>query len=209
MVRWLNSNEELKLRVDDMVDLVRTMALCIREGDRGRRVTVEIDQPWAEHLCHGPSGIDPLQFVDHVQQRGVRLDAIGLRIRMGDGCPSHSVRDLMEVSRLVDRYYLLDVPILITCLGVPDSADLGGGRWRQSDWSPEVQAKWAARAVLLLMAKRHVQSVIWTDLIDTPQTSPPGGGLVDADGQPKPILSRLQSLLRQLRTQHTATGGDA
>ena len=202
----LNSNAEVDLSTDEMVNLVRSTALCIREGGRGRRVVVEIDQPWSEHLCDGPSGIDPLQFVDHVQQRGVRLDAVGLRIRMGDGHSGRSVRDLMEISRMVDRYFLLDVPILISRLGVPDQAELDGGRWRERDWNPETQAKWAARAVLLLIAKRHVQSVIWTDLIDNPQTCPPGGGLMQADGTAKMVLNRLQSLVRQLRTNKA--GGD-
>ena len=201
----INTNDELDLDPEAMVDLVRSLALCIRESNRGRRILLEIDQPWGDHVYNGPGGLDPLQFVEHVMQRGVRLDSVGLRIRMGDSVPGRSVRDLMEVSRLVDRYFLLDIPIIISRLGAPDASNLKGGRWRESMWDADVQARWAARAIVMLISKRHVQSVIWNDLVDSPDTKPPGGGMIGSDGTPKPILTRVVTLLRRLRTPTAAS----
>jgi hypothetical protein len=193
-----NTNTVMSLRPKDMIDLVRTLALRIREGQRGRRVIVEIEQPWSEYLFSRPEAIGPATFVHQIVGSGVRLDAIGLRIQMGDGRDGRVMRDLMELSRLLDRYFQLDPKIIVTDLGVPDQPiDGDGGCWR-GPWSEELQARWAVRAVPMLLSKPHIESVIWTDLFDHAETVPPHAGLITDRGSVKAVLKRLISLRKQL-----------
>jgi hypothetical protein len=193
-----NTNTIMPLRPKDMIDLVRTLALRIREGHRGRRVIVEIEQPWSEYMFSRPEAIGPATFVEQIGQSGVRLDAIGLRLQMGDGVDGRVMRDLMELSRLLDRYFQLDPKIIVTDLGVPDRPiNEAGGRWR-GPWTEELQGRWAVRAVPMLLSKPHIESVIWTDLFDHDETVPPHAGLITETGAVKNVLKRLISLRKQL-----------
>jgi hypothetical protein len=194
----INTNTTMDLRAKDMIDLVRTLALRIREGHRGRRVIVEIEQPWSEYMFTRPEAIGPATFVEQIGQSGVRLDAIGLRLQMGDGADGRVMRDLMELSRLIDRYFQLDPKIIVTDLGVPDRpVSVDGGRWR-GPWSEELQARWAVRAVPMLLSKPHIESVVWTDLFDHAETTPPHAGLINENGAAKNVFKRLISLRKQL-----------
>ena len=193
-----NTNTTMDLRAKDMIDLVRTLALRIREGHRGRRVIVEIEQPWSEYMFTRPHAIGPATFVEQIGQSGVRLDAIGLRLQMGDGVDGRVMRDMMELSRLIDRYFQLDPKIIVTDLGVPDRpVGVEGGRWR-GPWTEELQARWAVRAVPMLLSKPHIESVVWTDLFDHAETTPAHAGLINEKGAVKHVLKRLISLRKQL-----------
>jgi hypothetical protein len=130
----------------------------------------------------------------------VRLDAVGLRIQLGDEGHGRAMRDLMEISRLLDRFVYIDPRIIVTDLGVPSEAPSGsGGRWR-GEWSQARQAEWAAMAVGIMLSKPHVESVIWTDLFDNPETRPPHAGLITEQGGVKEAMKRLVALRRQLST---------
>jgi hypothetical protein len=117
---------------------------------------------------------------------------------MGDGVDGRVMRDLMELSRLLDRYFQLDPKIIVTDLGVPDRPiNEAGGRWR-GPWTEELQGRWAVRAVPMLLSKPHIESVIWTDLFDHDETVPPHAGLITETGAVKNVLKRLISLRKQL-----------
>ena len=49
------------------------------------------------------------------------------------------------------------------------------------------------------MSKPFVESVFWADLYDHERGTLPGGGLIDAAGQPKPAFQRLVGMRRRLR----------
>ena len=50
----------------------------------------------------------------------------------------------------------------------------------------DLQAGWAAQLVPLLMAKQPIVGVYWTHYHDASPHRYPFGGLVDAEGNPKP-----------------------
>jgi hypothetical protein len=194
----LNTNTTMSLEPREMIDLVRMLSLRVREGRRGRRVLIELEQPWSEYLYSHAHAVGPLAFVEQIMQAGVRLDAVGLSVRMGDDGHGRTVRDLMELSRLLDRFVHVDPRIIVTDLGVPSEA-VGdtGGRWR-GDWTAERQAQWASIAVAMMLSKPHVESVLWTDLFDHPETRPPHAGLIAGDGTAKEAIKRLITLRKKL-----------
>ena len=194
----VNTNTVMSLSPKEMVDLVRTLALRIRQDNRGRRVMVEIEQPWAEYLFTQRDAVGPTKFVERLVQDGLRLDAIGLRLRLGDAPDGRTMRDLMEISRMLDRYMPLDSSLIITDLGVPDSKPMeDGGRWRGA-WDRDRQAMWAAKAIPLLLSKPRVESVIWTDLYDHEETRPPGAGLISERGGAKQVFKVVAQIRRHL-----------
>lgn len=195
----INTNLSFSLKPHEMVELVRTLSLVVREGRRGRRVVLELDGLWADHVGDRPESVDPLAFIEQLVQAGLRLDAIGLRMQFGDGRFGRSTRDLMAFSRMIDRFFMLEIPLIITQLGVPDDNHGAAGGWWREGWTPERQAMWASHATMIAMSKPHVESVIWTDLYEHGETIPEGGALIDVQGQPRPVLGRFVGLAQRLR----------
>src|SRR5262249_57667570 len=100
---------------------------------------------------------------------GAGMNKRGARDRewvMGVSPGGSYCRDVLEASRLPDRYALLGVPLRLT-LGYPASAGpdasadpemrVEGGRWRDG-FSPQTQADWAAAFGALALCKPFVQA---------------------------------------------------
>src|ERR1041384_5192768 len=141
-------------------------------------------------------------------QAGIAIDALAIRVQMGQGDKGRSTRDLMALSDLLDRYATLDKPIAVTAAGVPsdpppapaDNGEPAGdpGFWR-SPWSPETQARWLTQALTIAAAKPYVQSVCWQDLYDSPAGEMRAGGLVSDTGTLKPAAGALAELRKLIR----------
>ncbi len=97
-------------------------------------------------------------------------------------------RDVLEVSRLLDLYNLLLIPLSVT-LGYPSSAlpdpdadpelRLDAGRWRDG-FTPQTQADWLGTFAPLALCKHYVHTVRWAHFSDADAHQFPHCGLVDA-----------------------------
>ena len=195
----VNTNEVCTLSRKQMVDLTRTLAVLIRQGRRGRRVMVELSQPWGEFLSRCEQALSPFIYLEQLMQEGVRLDAVGVRMLMGDGHGGMVTRDLMEVSRMLDRFFLLELPVILSNVGAPSEQIGETGGWWHSPWSPNRQASWATSMFQLAMSKPYIESLFWSDFFDHEDTIPPGCGLLSEEGRSKPVLQKLLSLRKRFR----------
>ncbi|MDG2095449.1 MAG: endo-1,4-beta-xylanase [Phycisphaerales bacterium] len=194
----VQTNLDYQLNLKQMIDLVRTLALVVRQGQRNRRVMVELNHLWGEYLATERDAVAPISFIEQLLQEGIRLDAVGLQILFGDARHAMPTRDLMELSKLVDRFLHLEPKLVISSLGVPDSVVDENAGWWHSRWSPERQARWVSQALMLLLSKPFVEAAICSDLYDHELTVPAGGGLLSVDGKPKPVLKSWVALKKYL-----------
>jgi len=195
----INTNSNFAFTDSQMMDLTRMANLLIRQELRGRTL-LEIVQPFGEFVAKQRDAISPLAYIDRLTQEGIRVHAYGLRLAFGNGPHGMAARDLMQVSDILDRYFLLELPVLITEAGVPSEWRDGDacGYWRRP-WTSDVQANWAARAFPMFMSKPHVESLIWIALEDRPQQPVQNSGLLDSSGGQKPAFKRLLDIRRRLR----------
>ena len=195
----INTNELCSLDRKQMIDLTRTLAVLIRQGRRGRRVMVELSQPWGDFMARNDQAMAPLVYLEQLIQEGVRLDAVGVQLLMGDGQGGMVSRDLMEVSRQLDRFFLLELPIILSNVGAPSEQIGAAGGWWHSKWSPSRQASWAARIFPLALSKPYIESFFWADFFDHEDTMPPRSGLLSVDGRSKPVLQKLLGVRKRFR----------
>jgi GH35 family endo-1,4-beta-xylanase len=201
----INTNDNFVFTADQMLDLTRMTVLAVRQHKKNARAMIELTQPFGEHCAFNRDSIHPLTFIDRLIQEGVRLDAIGVQLLFGQEKFGQATRDLMQISSMLDRFFLLEIPILLSALGVPSEpvepsgSRSGGGGWWHVDWSDEVQSKWISRMFAIGLSKPFVESLFWSELFDHPGALVPGSGLISEKGQPKPALSRLIHLRRHLR----------
>jgi hypothetical protein len=147
----------------------------------------------------------PFVFADTLIRSGLSLSALDLELVMAALPRGSYCRDTLEVSRVLDLYALLGVPLQVT-LGYPaaDGADpkadgeapVSGGYWREG-FTAEVQADWASSFAGLVLCKPAVRSLQWANLTDAVAHQFPHCGLADAQDKPRPVLKRLRELRRK------------
>jgi hypothetical protein len=201
-----NSASLLGLGEDEMLWLTVRMVEAARQVDPKLEIVIGIAQPWGEYLALEDRAHSPFVFADTLIRSGLNLAALDLEMVMGPWPRGSYCRDLLNVSRMLDLYTILGVPLRVT-LGYPssDAPDSGAnpevkvaaGSWRHG-FSVESQADWASSYVALALCKPSVRGVQWMHLSDAEPHLFPHCGLFDAQNKPKPVLERL----RRLREEH-------
>jgi hypothetical protein len=172
----------------------------VRQVDDEVQVMIQVDQPWGEYQGRGAHRLAPLQFVDALLRAGIGLSAVDLEISVGFRPRSSAPRDLLELSRLLDLWSVLGIPLYITlaCPSEPAAIDLQAtagiaierGRWKQ-EWSESAQAAWIDELLPVLMAKQAVVGIFWTHLFDGVPHEFPHAGLIRPDRTLKPALAQF------------------
>ena len=195
----LNVNDNFQFTAQQMIDLTYMGSLIVRQVHKGARTMVEIVEPFGEFGAANKNAVAPLTYLDQIVQEGIPMDCVGVQLLFGQKGRGRETRDLMQISSLLDRFLTLDLPVLISAVGVPSEAPEPGGGWWHEPWTAQVQSRWVSRAFSIAMSKPFVESVIWSDLYDHPSSDLPGAGLVDASGRTKPALQRLVGMRKRLR----------
>jgi hypothetical protein len=195
----------LSLTEEELLGLTYRLAETARQVDPTLELVLGVAQPWGEYMAVTDRTHSPFIFADTLIRSGLNLAALDVEVVLGVSPRGSYCRDLLEVSRLLDLYALLGVPLQVT-LGFPsaDGADpeadpelrVEGGRWRDG-FTPAVQAEWASAFTALTLCKPFVQGVTWAHGSDADAHQFPHCGLIDGHGAGKPALASLRDLRRK------------
>ena len=194
----VNTGGAFNLNEEERLTLVARTLEVARQVDEEAQLIIRIDEPWGAYQTAGEHRLSPVQFVDALLRCGVGLSGVNLEIAAGYGNRGASPRDLLDVSRLIDQWSMLEVPLHIT-LASPTSAGPDAACTGDLVVQPEcgsddsAQAGWIDKMVSLLIAKQAVVGIYWDHLSDCGPHEFPHAGLIDADGRPK---SGIQSFLK-------------
>jgi hypothetical protein len=199
---WANV---LSLSEDELMGLTFRLGETARQVDPSLELVIGISQPWGEYMAISDRTYSPFIFADNLIRSGLNLAALDVEIIMGVTNRGSYCRDQLELSRLLDLYALLGVPLQVT-MGYPAATSLdplgdpelatGAGAWRDAI-SPDLQAEWAERFGSLALCKPYVQAVQWAHFADGEPHIFPWCGLVDPQGVPRPALAALEELRRR------------
>lgn len=196
----------LALADEELLWLTVRLVEAARKVDPNLELIVGVAQPLGDYLLHQERSQSPFAFADTLLRTGLRLGGLELELAMGVERRGSYCRDLLDISRLLDLYALLGLPLHLT-LGYPSSqgpdpgadADLrpGAGHWR-TGFTPQVQEDWARDFGRLAVCKPYVRGVYWAHWEDAVFHQFPHCGLIDEAGAVKPALD----IFKQLRTEH-------
>jgi hypothetical protein len=202
-----NTGAAFSLSEESRLWLVARALEVVRQVDDEVQVMIRVDQPWGEYQARGAHRLAPLQFVDALLRAGIGLSAVDLEIAVGFRPRGSAPRDLLELSRLLDLWSLLGIPLYVTlaCPSEPVAADaqasvgieIERGRWKL-DWSESAQADWIDGLLPVLMAKQAVVGIFWMHLSDGVRHEFPHAGLLRPDGTLKPGLAQFSAHRRAL-----------
>jgi hypothetical protein len=196
-------NEEQRLR------LIVAVIDEVQRADPRTPYIISFDQPWAEYLSTADHDFSPLHFADSLVRAELGLAGIALEMNFGYWPHGTLPRDWLEVSRQLDRWNLLGLPLLLQS-AIPSATSEDPQARVQVRSSPDscientsslaTQQKAAERLALLALAKSFVHGFIWNEISDTAPHEFAHGGLIDAAGQRKPACETLINLRRQFLT---------
>ena len=198
----LSLSEEQRLRI-----VVRAIE-AIRAIDARTPLVVSFDQPWAECLASRRLDLSPMHFADTLVRADLGLSGLGLEINAGYW-PGGSMRHgLLDYSRLLDRWSLLGLPLLLSLTtpssGEADANVAGPARaipaGRNAALTPESQREWIERFLPMMLAKQCVQVIVWNQLHDREPHDFPHSGLYNATGLAKPGLQTLREIRQEFLT---------
>ena len=198
----MNLGEVLGLDEEALLKLVVRTVEIARRIDPNTPAAIRFSQPWAEYMQHLDLDLSPLHFADALVRTGLELGGLELEISAGYDGSGTPAREPLDISRLVDLWSCLNVPLYITLTypsddrpdpkAIGDAKPLPGTRW-----SIELQQQWVETVTLLLLSKPAVHGITWNQLSDAVEHEYPWGGLFDEQGKPKPSLASL-SVLRKI-----------
>jgi hypothetical protein len=201
-----NSSTCLNLSEDDLLQLTYRLGDAARQVDPSIELIIGLGEPWGEYMSSGDRAHPPFLFADTLIRSGLNVSGLDLEVIIGVEPRGSYCHDLLDLSRLLDLYALLGVPLHITA-GYPSAAgpdpqadqelNVGGGSWSSGEEvgaTPAVQADWAGAFLSLCICKPYVQSVQWAHLADAEPHQFPHCGLVDAAGAVKPAHGKLCEL---------------
>jgi hypothetical protein len=204
----LHASSVFTMSFDQVIELTRLLVSQIKTLLPSARTLVTIKHPFGEYHARYGSTVPPMYYAEMVAQAGINFDAFGLELEMGVPAPGCFMRDLFQISCMLDKFSTLGRPVFLTGLCVPGRAQAdpsdssegkldpsAGGKWRKA-WDEKLQAEWMEAVYRIALSKPFIESVAWSNLADLHQTLP-GGGLLDTMLKPKPAFTRLQAMRDQ------------
>jgi GH35 family endo-1,4-beta-xylanase len=194
---WANV---LNLKEEELLGLTYRICDTAYQADPSLHLVLGTSQPWGDYLAQQHRNHSPFLFADWLIRSGLQLSTLDVEVIMGVSPRGSYCRDLLDLSRMLDLYALLGLPLQVT-LGYPSvnepdpEADpelaVGAGHW--NGYTLESQANWTDSFTTLCLAKPYVKSVRWCHWSDADRHQFPHCGLVDSAGNRKPALDKLQS----------------
>ena len=199
----VNTGGGLRLDEGDRLKLLAQVLDVARNVDGVDQLSIRIEQPWGGYQSKGEHLLSPLQFVDDLTRRTSSLSAIGLELTLGYEPGDHGQRDMLDVSRLIDLWSTLGLPLHVTlaCPGRVEDDPQAAGSSRQvveiegveRSWYEDRQSAWIDSLLPLLMAKQGIAGVTWAHLADDDPHEFSQAGLFTREGNPRPVLETIRS----------------
>jgi hypothetical protein len=187
---------------------VMRLAVCVlqtvRRSDPNTPAVVTFDQPFGEYLANHRDGISPLHFADALARSGLGMAGLGLDVRVNYAGNATLPRSAVDFGQMIDRWATLGMPLLIQ-VSAPGGANSDTLAMAPSNvLTSDVQTadpaaeqlRVAGPMIRTLLAKHIVHGIVWDGWSDAEQHVLSHSGVIDAEGEPRPLLDYLIRLRR-------------
>ena len=193
----LHADNVFPFNFEQIIDLTRLAVGVTRQAAPQARVIIDITEPWGEYYARNQRTAPPLLYAEMALQAGINFDAFGVQFLFGLNADGFHVRDMLEISTLIDRLAGLGKPLHVTAVAVP--SDASAVETADRDWSGQLQAQWLAAFCEMALSRPYIESICLQTLTDAVCPGIPSGGVLDAKLAAKPALERLKKLRRELK----------
>jgi hypothetical protein len=193
-VSGFNAANPFGLEFEQIHELARLCCARVKAIDPEAKVAIELTEPFSEYYACDPRTIPTNLYAEVTYQSETKFDAFCVQMGMGIGREGYYVRDLLQISSMLDGLVGQEKPIHLVA-GVPaahtrDRSDIWaglfpparGGMWH-GPWDAARQNDWLCAVYKIAASKEGMASFSWCDLIDRGQQRIAHGGLLNDQGQ--------------------------
>ncbi len=217
VVSGIHAHNSFNLNFEQIMELTRMSCLLVKKLAPNSQIMIELVLPWGEYYARNQRTIPPMLYADMSVQSGIKFDTFGLQMCMGVPVDGLYVRDLMQVSSLLDEFVGLGKTVRISGCEVPsnvavDTWDAWGGnepvpkagQWHEA-WSPRLQAEWLQAFYRIGISKPFVESICWRDLADYEGHYVSHGGLFRNNMEAKLAYKELRNFKASLMRRNNSS----
>jgi hypothetical protein len=202
--RWcsvggLNELNHFNFNFEQTVEMTRAASMAVKAINARAINLIEVSSPWGEYYGTTFNSIPPLVYMDMVIQSGVNLDAFGLQMCFGKDESGMHVRDMMQISALLDLFSPMAKTIYITDVEIPSRSGSGlydgkvAGVWHQK-WDQGRQSRWIEQFYRIAISKPFVDAVTYANLGDREDSTIVQSGLLNEQFEPKESFLAIKGL---------------
>jgi GH35 family endo-1,4-beta-xylanase len=199
VISGLNAFNQFGFRFEQILEMTRAANMAVKQASDKSIKIIEVCNPWGEYYTTTPNSIPPLVYMDMVVQSGINFDAFGLPMQFGKNQSGMHVRDMMQISAILDSFAPIAKPIYVTNVEIPSENRDGpqegdlAGIWYEK-WNQSRQAQWIEQFYKIAMSKSCVNSVTYSNLMDTEDSAIACSGLLSDQLEPKESFRTLKGL---------------
>jgi hypothetical protein len=206
IISGINIYNHFGFDVEQALEVTRAGNMAVKAINNRAYKIVEVVDPWGQYYANTQHSIAPTAYMDMLIQSGVSFDAFALKMRFGKDQPGMYVRDLMQISSLLDYFSLMGKPLFITGVEIPSQHGDGpfdgtlAGIWHRS-WDNRRQALWLEQFCITALGRPTVDGVVYGNLADRPDSIIAHSGLLKETLEPKDSYRVIQKLRENLLSQ--------
>lgn len=199
VISGLNALNQFNFNFEQILEMTRAANMAVRAaGSRAIRI-VEVSSPWGEYYATTPNSIPPFVYMDMVVQSGTSFDAFGLQMRFGKDETGMHLRDMLQISSLLDCFGPVAKPLYVTDVEIPSRDGTGkfdpelAGVWHRK-WDQTRQGQWLERFYKIALSKPYVEAVNYGSFTDGDGGAIAHSGLLTEQLEPRESYDGLKRL---------------
>jgi len=199
VISGLNANNYFEFNFEQTLEMTRAANMSVKQGSERSVKIVEISNPWGEYYATKVNTIPPLVYADMVVQSGINFDAFGFQMQLGKNESGMHIRDMMQISSVLDYFGPIAKPLYITEVAVPSESGKGlyagtsAGEWH-GQWGQSQQGQWIEQFYKIALSKPFIDAVTYSNLADTKDSTIANSGLLSSQLEPKKSYQSLKKL---------------
>jgi hypothetical protein len=194
VVSGLNVFNHFGFNFEQVLEMTRAAAMAVKAAsDRSVKI-IEIANPCSEYYSTTPNTIPALVYIDMVMQAAISFEAFGLQLQFGKNQSGMRIRDMMQISTVLDNFSGAVKPVYITELEVPSEVEGdSGGIWHKQ-WNEDCQKQWIEQFYKLAFSKPFINAVTYSNLTDSPDSVINHSGLLKENFESKKSFLMLKKM---------------
>ena len=197
VISGLNAYNHFGFGFEQVLEITRAANMAVKAAAERSLKIIDVASPWGEYYGTRPDTIPPIVYMDMVIQSGINFDAFGLQLKFGRDESGMHIRDMLQVSALLDSFAPISRPMYITHVEIPgrDSSGPGAaevaGFWHNK-WDRAGQAEWLDQLYRIVLSKPFFDGVIYSSFADVKDGPIADSGLLTAALESKESYATLK-----------------
>ncbi len=206
VISGMNAQNHFEFSFEQVLEMTRAVNMAVKAASERALKIIVVSDPWGEYYASTPSTIPPLVYMDMVVQSGINFDAFGVEMCFGKDADGFYMRDMLQISGVLDYFQPIGKPLYIVETEVPGPVRREEAEGLSGDWNQERQRAWIENFYRIALGKPFVDTVTYSNLADVKDSDIPYSGLLTENLEPKASYVALRKLQKHIFARQGPNG---